>query len=121
MSIYAYRRRQRRVSPGRPGAAGSDQPRLFGYLRSDAQGAYRFATIKPGSYPNSRNPAHIHFEVTAPNHDGRNYEIVFEGDPYISPQFRAQAREPFGGVAVVTARPTADWGLEVRCIHLRAR
>jgi protocatechuate 3,4-dioxygenase beta subunit len=122
-SIYAYQTDANgEYQPGRPGAAGSDQPRLFGYLRSDAQGAYRFATIKPGSYPNSRNPAHIHFEVTAPEHDGRNYEIVFEGDPYISPQFRAQAREPFGGVVVVTARPTADGGLEVtHDIHLRAR
>ncbi len=60
-SIYLYHTDAKgEYVPGQSG--GSDRPRLFGYLRSDARGRYEFETIKPGSYPNSSNPAHIHFE-----------------------------------------------------------
>jgi protocatechuate 3,4-dioxygenase beta subunit len=104
-SIYAYQTDATgRYVPGGVGAQGSDTPQIFGFMRSDASGNYAFTTIKPGSYPNSRNPAHIHFEVSAPGYSDRVYEIVFEGDPFISDNFRAQAREPFGGVEIVTAR-----------------
>lgn len=61
---------------------------------------YAFTTIRPGSYPNSRNPGYVHFEVSATGAAPRVYEIVFEGDPFISPAFREQARAPFGGVAI---------------------
>jgi protocatechuate 3,4-dioxygenase beta subunit len=104
-SIYAYQTDATgRYIPGGVGAQGSDTPQIFGFMRSDASGNYAFTTIKPGSYPDSRNPAHIHFEVSAPGHANRIYEIVFEGDPFISDNFRAQAREPFGGVEIVSAR-----------------
>ena len=39
----------------------------FAELASDADGSYRFVTIKPSSYPVAANiirPAHIHFDVT---------------------------------------------------------
>ena len=104
-SIYVYQTDARgEYIPGGTGAAGSDRPRLFGYLRSDAQGSYSFSTIRPGSYPNSRNPGHIHFEVVADGHEPRIYEIVFEGDPLIPQAFRDQAQSPYGGVAIVTIR-----------------
>jgi protocatechuate 3,4-dioxygenase beta subunit len=104
-SIYAYQTDSGgRYIPGGVGAQGSDRPTIFGYMRSDANGNYSFTTIKPGSYPNSRNPGHIHFEVSAPGHESRVYEIVFEGDPFISDNFRAQARQPFGGVEIVAER-----------------
>jgi protocatechuate 3,4-dioxygenase beta subunit len=53
-------------------------------LTTDAEGRYRFKTIKPAAYPagpNRMRPAHIHFQVT-----GRQDKIVtqmyFEDDPY---------------------------------------
>lgn len=33
---------------------------LRGWIKTDAQGRYEFKTIRPASYPNSRNPQHIH-------------------------------------------------------------
>ena len=37
----------------------------FGVLTTDAEGRYRFKTIKPGAYGRGRmRPPHIHFEVT---------------------------------------------------------
>jgi protocatechuate 3,4-dioxygenase beta subunit len=66
----------------------SRDPRLKLFLRSDARGAWSFDTIKPGSYPDSRAPAHIHFEVSAPGHAPKIFEIVFEGDPFVTPEMR---------------------------------
>jgi protocatechuate 3,4-dioxygenase beta subunit len=63
-------------------------PRLKLFLRADARGAWSFDTIKPGSYPDSRVPSHIHFEVTASGHAPRIFEIVFEGDPFVTTQMR---------------------------------
>lgn len=64
-------------------------PRLKLFLRTDARGAYSFGTIKPGSYPNSRIPAHIHFEVSAAGRAPLIFEIVFTGDPFVTAQMRS--------------------------------
>ena len=66
-------------------------PRLRGYMRTDAQGRYEFSTIKPAPYPNNRIAAHIHYVVNAPGHQERVFEIVFEGDPNIDQRMRADA------------------------------
>lgn len=63
-------------------------PRLKLFLRSDPSGAWSFTTIKPGSYPKSRVPPHIHFEVSAPGREPRIFEIVFEGDSFVMPEMR---------------------------------
>jgi protocatechuate 3,4-dioxygenase, beta subunit len=66
-------------------------PRLRGYMRTDAQGRYEFSTIRPASYPNTRVVAHIHYVVTAPGYKERVFEIVFEGDAFIDDRLRADA------------------------------
>jgi len=66
-------------------------PRLRGYMRTDAQGRYEYSTIKPAPYPNNRIAAHIHYVVNAPGHRERVFEIVFEGDPNIDERMRADA------------------------------
>ncbi len=69
-------------------ASDSRNPRLHLRLRSDAAGAWAFDTIRPGSYPGSRVPGHIHVEVRAPGRAPHVYEIVFEGDPFITDGMR---------------------------------
>jgi protocatechuate 3,4-dioxygenase beta subunit len=99
-SIYVYQT----DATGRyaPGNARDDMnPRLKAYLRSDASGRYEFSTVRPGSYPGTTNPGHIHYVVSAPGYERRITEIVFEGDTLIPPQFRQQASSPLGGVAIV--------------------
>jgi protocatechuate 3,4-dioxygenase beta subunit len=56
---------------------------------TDADGWYRFRTIKPGPYPwpndvNSWRPAHIHVSVMGPSISTRLVtQLYFEGDPLI--------------------------------------
>ena len=61
-------------------------PRLYGWMRTDADGRFELRTILPGSYPGMRVPAHIHFSFW-----GAGYrlqwvdELRFEGDRYLTP------------------------------------
>ena len=53
-------------------------------LTTDAEGRYRFKTIKPAAYPagpNFMRPAHIHFQVSG-RQDRLVTQIYFENDPY---------------------------------------
>lgn len=60
-----------------------------GQCRTDADGSYRFTTIKPGPYPwsnhpNAWRPAHIHFSVLGPSLGSRLVtQMYFEGDPLL--------------------------------------
>ncbi len=84
-------------------ASDNRNPRLKLFLRTDGQGAWSFQTVKPGSYPNSRVPPHIHFEVSAPGHAPKIFEIVFEGDPFVTPEMRSNPNfsvRPIEGGAV---------------------
>jgi len=82
------------------GANDNRNPRLRGYMRTDVQGGYEFSTIKPGSYPNSRVPAHIHYVVTAAGYSERIFEIVFEGDPFLDDRVRQDAANEWSGFSL---------------------
>jgi protocatechuate 3,4-dioxygenase beta subunit len=94
---------------------------LRGYLRTDAQGRYEFRTIRPGSYPGTRNPGHIHYHVNATGYAERVFEIVFEGDTLIPDQWKRDAINPQSGVAIVRLEKGADARRGVQNITLRPR
>ena len=60
-----------------------------GRCLTDAEGRYRFVTIKPGAYPwnnhpNAWRPAHIHFSLFGPELGSRLVtQMYFPGDPLI--------------------------------------
>lgn len=62
----------------------------FGRALSDAEGHYRFVTIKPGAYPwrnhhNAWRPAHIHFSLFGPAFATRLVtQMYFPGDPLLA-------------------------------------
>lgn len=76
-----------------PGVNDNRNPRLRGYMRTDATGRYEFTTIKPAPYPNNRIPAHIHYVVTAAGYPQRVFEIVFAGDPLIDARTKESAAQ----------------------------
>jgi protocatechuate 3,4-dioxygenase beta subunit len=78
--------------------------RLRGWARTEADGGFEFRTTRPGSYPNSRNPAHVHLTVFMP--DGQRYhagEVQFADDPVLPAQERERSANegPFGSVRPV--------------------
>jgi protocatechuate 3,4-dioxygenase beta subunit len=87
-SLYAYQTDREGYYGVKPVSNNRD-PRLKVFLRSDTEGRWAFDTIKPGSYPNSRVPAHIHFQVAAPGRSPKIFEIVFEDDPLVTPEMRS--------------------------------
>lgn len=92
-SVYVYQTDARGYY--RPDdAMGNRDPRLMALLRTDPAGRYSFRTIRPASYPGSRVPQHIHYEVAAEGHGTRIFEIVFDDDPFVTGEIRARAASP---------------------------
>jgi protocatechuate 3,4-dioxygenase beta subunit len=61
-----------------------------GRCKANAEGVYRFTTIKPGPYPwgnhpNAWRPAHIHFSILGPSLSARLVtQMYFPDDPLLS-------------------------------------
>jgi protocatechuate 3,4-dioxygenase beta subunit len=77
-------------------------------VRTDKNGRYKINTIKPGSYPGRRDPAHIHAIVRLPGEQPKWIDdFLFEGDPFHSErdirQFAAKGR--FSSIMKITKEP----------------
>jgi protocatechuate 3,4-dioxygenase beta subunit len=103
-SVYVYQTDARGYY--RPDdAMGNRNPRLMALLRTDGQGRYSYRTIRPGSYPSSRVPQHIHYEVAADGHGARIFEIVFDDDPFMTSKIREDAARPGSIYALQRVNP----------------
>jgi protocatechuate 3,4-dioxygenase, beta subunit len=109
--LYAYQTNAEGVYPRRGDEQGNARRHgyLRGWLRTDAAGRYQLTTIRPASYPGSREntPAHIHITVTPPGGEEDWVDtIVFEDDPLVTSAWRARQQNR-GGSGVVRALPDA--------------
>ena len=80
--------------------------RLRAWVKTDANGQYRFDTIKPAPYPKQTMPAHVHLTIAEPGR--RAYyidDIVFDGEFGVTPSYR-QKQELRGGSGIVTLQRT---------------
>jgi catechol 1,2-dioxygenase len=70
-----------------------------GQYKTAADGVYRFKTIIPGRYLNGGTfrPSHIHFRITAPNHQELVSQIYFKDDPFIE-------SDPWAGASKASER-----------------
>ncbi len=120
--VYAYQTNAKGIYPTEGRRAGQPAHRhgfLRGWARTDANGRYRFDTIRPGGYPNTNIPQHVHMHVIEP---GRlTYyidEIVFTDDPRLTPDQR-KSHPGRGGAGIVTPkRETSGTWLVTRDIVL---
>jgi len=101
--VYAYQTDRSGDYP----TASTRHGRLRGWVRTDAEGRYQFDTIRPGGYPNTNIPQHIHLHVIEPGR-GTYYidEMVFSDDPRLTAENRKQLVTGRGGDGLVT--PTRD-------------
>lgn len=81
---------------------------LRGWVKTDAQGRYRLSTIRPGSYPQGRNPQHIHPIIYEA--DKAYYwidEFLFDDDPFLTEKER-NAQPGRGGKGIITLAKDAN-------------
>jgi len=74
---------------------------IRGWARTDDKGFYKFVTLRPGTYPDRTEPAHIHVTIKEP--DLNEYyidEFVFTDDPLLTEE-RRKNLENRGGSGVI--------------------
>lgn len=83
---------------------------LRAWVKSDAKGHYAFTTIRPASYPNSRNPQHIHPILVESK--TRYYwidEFLFTDDPLLSPEEKSRQSGRGGSGVITPVREGNGW------------
>jgi protocatechuate 3,4-dioxygenase beta subunit len=109
--VYAYHTNAKGIYPGSDrSSAQSTTPhgQLRSWAKTDAMGRYHFDTIRPGGYPNTDIPQHVHMHVIEP---GRcTYyidDIVFTDDPRLTAEQRKSHMRGRGGFGVATPKKDA--------------
>ena len=92
--------------------------RLRGWVRTGADGQYRFDTIKPAPYPDATMPAHIHFTVLEPGRPPYWIDdIVFDGEFGVTDAYRSSMTNK-GGNGIVPVETSASGSHVTRDIVL---
>ena len=103
--VYAYQTDAEGIYPGRrdsDSAGVSMHGSLRAWVITDANGQYAFDTIRPGSYPNTQIPAHIHMHVIEVGQCTYYVDdILFEDDPLLTPERAKRMSRGRGGSGVV--------------------
>jgi protocatechuate 3,4-dioxygenase, beta subunit len=86
-------------------------PLLRAWLRTDAQGRYRYATVKPGAYPGGRVPAHIHIQFWGGGVPPQYAEDLYFDDDPLLPEAIRQASARLGRFAHVVRVSRRDGAL----------
>lgn len=107
ISLFVYQT----DATGRYSTTGGDNrdTRIHGLMRTEKDGRYEFRTIKPASYPASRNPAHIHAYVSGPDYP--EYwidEYHFADDPFVTSDMRDKVVGAGSFSSILTLTRDAD-------------
>jgi protocatechuate 3,4-dioxygenase beta subunit len=108
--VYVYHTRDNGVYGARR-MDGSELPKLFGYVLTDAQGRFEIESVLPGHYPLQRHPRHVHYEITPRGEPMHGREFLFADDRFLDARERKRAREH--GWPIVT--PTRDDRGVIQC------
>jgi protocatechuate 3,4-dioxygenase beta subunit len=92
---------------------------IRGWMKTNEKGEYKFYTLIPASYPNSTALKHIHPVIKEP---GKNEyyidEYVFDDDPFLTPEVRAQHQELRGGSGLIKLKKENGLFVGQRNIYL---
>lgn len=93
ITLYVYHTDARGLYSDQDGNGQEPKPRLRGWMKTGADGRYEFRTIKAGTYPSRRAPAHIHGSLSGPGYIERWIEDYwFEGDPLVTAEMRSKLK-----------------------------
>ena len=84
---------------------------LRGWMKTDERGRYEFSTIRPASYPNRKDPQHIHPIIKEP---GTTLywidEFLFDDDPLLTEdQKRRQEKRGGSGIIKLNKNDQGIW------------
>lgn len=84
---------------------------LRGWMKTDAQGHYKFNSIRPAAYPNQRFAAHVHPIIKeSTKNEYWIDEYQFEGDPLLTQKDRDNAENRGGsGIIKLTKNEKGTW------------
>jgi protocatechuate 3,4-dioxygenase beta subunit len=96
--VYAYHTDAKGIYPADPAHR---HGKLRGFAQTDRDGKYRFDTIRPASYPNSRAPQHVHMHVVEPGRCTYVIDELWFGDDPLAKAARRPS-SPAGGDGMTT-------------------
>jgi protocatechuate 3,4-dioxygenase, beta subunit len=102
-----------------PNNLGQTHGYIRGWVKTAEDGKYFIYTIRPGTYPDSEEPAHVHVTVKEPG-DLKEYYIddfVFEDDPFLTINKRQKLKNR-GGAGIVKLEPRGNIAIGERNIIL---
>ncbi len=77
-----------------PGGMDESNARLCGLMLTDAEGRYRFESVRPAHYATGGPPAHVHYRVWGPETPRQSFNLNFEGDPLLGSRGRDASSNP---------------------------
>lgn len=93
-----------------PKGGGNRHGHLRGWIKTGADGKYRFTTIKPAPYPGDRIPAHVHPLVKEP---GMTLywidEYLFDDDPLVTDEVKRGEKKRGGNGIIHLTKKNGVW------------
>lgn len=102
-----------------PNNLGQTHGYIRGWVKTDSSGKYSIYTVRPGSYPDGTELAHIHLTVKEPNEIPEYYidDIVFDDDVLMTTKKRIKM-ENRAGTGVVRLMEKGQLSIGERNIYL---
>lgn len=81
-----------------PNNLGQTHGYIRGWVKTGKDGKYFIYTVRPGSYPTSQEPAHVHVTVKEPNEVKEYYidDFLFDDDPFLTAARRKRLEQRAG-------------------------
>jgi protocatechuate 3,4-dioxygenase beta subunit len=111
--LYIYHTDQKGIYPQKGNETGWAKRHgyLRGWIKTNDDGKYKFYTLRPASYPNSRAPQHIHPVIKEPNRNEYYIdEYLFTDDPFLDEKEKANQQKRGGsGIIALTKKQDGTW------------
>jgi protocatechuate 3,4-dioxygenase beta subunit len=112
--VYAYQTSAKgwyaTLAPHVSGDSGDEKhARLFGYARTNEKGEVELDTVRPGGYPRSTLPQHIHVELFSESFATRVTEVQFDDDARLTPKERDESKKQGFTITKPTRNADGRW------------
>ncbi|HZY78978.1 MAG TPA: intradiol ring-cleavage dioxygenase [Cyclobacteriaceae bacterium] len=108
--LYVYHTDAKGYYSNLPNEKGNRHGHLKGWMKTGADGKYKFTSIRPAPYPDGDNPAHVHPLIKEP---GMTLywidEYLFEDDPLVTEKVRKQEHKRGGKGIIQLVKKDGVW------------